>query len=163
MACNTLKRLALPVSLASNPVFHIPRICINIEAMSIWRQKRRQAMQSEKPGRALDIDAALSHVDGDSQLLRELAEMFLEDYPRLIEDARDSILQSDHSRLERIAHTLKGRLAFFGIARLRDRISELESMGREHDMTHAGRSLAEIEIEMNLVLSEFEALIREQI
>ena len=110
----------------------------------------------------MDLSIALTHVDGDSQLLSELAAIFVQDYPRLVEDARLSILQSDYSGLEIAAHTLKGRLAFFGIVALRDQVSGLEKMGRDQNLTEARQALTEIEMEMKSVLSEFDALIREQ-
>ena len=117
-------------------------------------------MQSEKSGKAFDLSIALIHVDGDSQLLSELAAIFLQDYPRLMEDARRSILESDFSGVERAAHTLKGRLAFFGIAALRDQLLGLEVMGRDKNLSGAPQSLAEIELGMKPILCEFEALIQ---
>ncbi len=118
-------------------------------------------MESDRSGRVLNLDVALAHVDNDLQLLSELAAMFVQDYPRLIEEARNSILQNEPSIVERAAHTLKGRLAFFGIARLRDQLAGLEMMGRDHDLSRAGAELDKIEAEMQSVLMEFEALIRE--
>jgi two-component system, sensor histidine kinase and response regulator len=119
-------------------------------------------MEIDKPGRALDIDLALSHVGDDRELLSELASMFVQDYPRLIEEAGDAILQQDHAVLERAAHTLKGRLAFFGIAKLRDQLAELETMGREQDLGQALPMLVAIKTEMQSILPEFDSLIGEQ-
>jgi two-component system sensor histidine kinase/response regulator len=119
-------------------------------------------MDPDKFVRVLDLNVALAHVDGDSSLLSELAAMFVQDYPRLIEEARDSILKNDCSKLERAAHTLKGRLAFFGITKHRDQLLSLECMGRDRDLARAGEALAEIESEMKHILTEFESLILEQ-
>lgn len=116
----------------------------------------------EKFRRNLDLDIALSHVDGDKELLAELAALFLQDYPRLLEEIRDSILKVDFLGLERGAHTLKGRLAFFGIQRVREMALRLEMIGRAHDLVQAKQSLAAIETEMGGILPEFEALAREQ-
>jgi HPt (histidine-containing phosphotransfer) domain-containing protein len=110
----------------------------------------------------LNLDVALSHVDGDMQLLAELAALFVQDYPRLMEEMRSSISTADSSTLERAAHTLKGRLAFFGIQKAREQASELEMLGRTQNLTHAAQSLAKIEAEMESILPEFEALAREQ-
>jgi len=110
----------------------------------------------------LDIDVALSHVDGDAELLSELAAMFVLDYPSLMGECRESIVQSDYSVVERAAHTLRGRLAFFGITRLRDKLADLETMGREHKLVQAQQLLTEIEIAMEPILLEFEPLTREQ-
>ena len=118
-------------------------------------------MDMDKFAGVLDLKIALSHVDGDSSLLSELAAIFVQDYPCLIEEARDSILKNDCSGFERAAHTLKGRLAFFGITKLRDRLLSLEQMGRDRDMTRAAEGLAEIEEEMKYVLAELKSLIPE--
>jgi HPt (histidine-containing phosphotransfer) domain-containing protein len=118
-------------------------------------------MDSEKPGPILDLEVALAHVDGDRELLAELCTMFIQDYPRLIGEARDAILQNDSSTLERVAHTLKGRLAFFGIQKARNQLMELEAMGRNKDLHPARQALVDIESEMKSILSEFEPLCRE--
>jgi two-component system, sensor histidine kinase and response regulator len=114
------------------------------------------------PENALDINVALAHVDGDAEFLSELAAMFVQDYPRLIEELHQGILQSDCAVVERAAHTLKGRLAFFGITRLRDTLLSLESMGRENDLSRAPQLLADTEAAMKSILLEFEALTRDQ-
>jgi HPt (histidine-containing phosphotransfer) domain-containing protein len=110
----------------------------------------------------LDKDAALAHVDGDTELLSELAAMFVQDYPRLVGEARQGIRQADSALLERAAHTLKGRLAFFGITMLRDALIDLEAMGRERQLSRASQLLTHIEAAMEPILQEFEILTREQ-
>ena len=115
----------------------------------------------DKSRKVLDVEVALAHVDRDIQLLSELAEMFVQDFPRMAEDLREGILHSDYAGVERIAHTLKGRLAFFGIKALRDPLSDLEKMGRDHDLTVALELLTGMKIGMDPILLEFEELIRE--
>ena len=110
----------------------------------------------------MDLDVALSYVGGDIQFLAELAELFLQDYPRLMDEMRHSILLSNHSDLERAAHTLKGRLAFFGLNAMRDKAFGLEMMGRERNSTNTIQALAEIESAMEGILPEFTLLVREQ-
>lgn len=114
---------------------------------------------AEEAGKKLDLKVALSHVDGDRQLLGELAELFLQDYPRLLEEMRNAILKSDFPVLERAAHTLKGRMAFFGIESVRAMALALELKGRARDSALTGQSLTAIEDEMRGVLPEFEALV----
>jgi two-component system, sensor histidine kinase and response regulator len=111
---------------------------------------------------AIDWTIALVHVDGDKQLLAELAVMFVQDCPRLLMEARESIAQMDHSKLERAAHTLKGRLAFFGIHDLRDKALRLETMGRAQLSDQAPELLAEIETEIEFIIPGFNDLSREQ-
>ena len=104
-----------------------------------------------------DITVALSHVDGDRELLSELVIMFLDDYPRTLDQAQNSILNRDHACLERVAHTLKGRLAFFGIRKAHQQVSELEAMGREKNLAGAWKTLEEIKAAMEEVLTELQS------
>jgi two-component system, sensor histidine kinase and response regulator len=106
----------------------------------------------------IDWTIALVHVDGDKQLLAELAAMFAQDCPRLLLEASESIVQLDYSGLERTAHTLKGRLAFFGIHDLRDKALRLETIGRMQLLDGAGESLAEVAAGIDSILPEFSAL-----
>ena len=121
-----------------------------------------EMMDSGRAGREMDLNIALSHVDGDLQFLAELAELFLQDYPRLLEELRHSVLSEDYSNLERAAHTLKGRLAFFGLNTLRDKLFGLEMMGRERNSANIGPVLADIEFAVARILPEFALLVREQ-
>jgi len=118
-------------------------------------------MDSDKTGSALDLDMALAHVDGDRQFLAELASMFLQDYPRLRSEAHEAIRQGDPKSLERAAHTLKGRLAFFGVQKARDKVIALEMLGRTNNLSSATQMLADVEAEMESILVEFESLSRD--
>jgi HPt (histidine-containing phosphotransfer) domain-containing protein len=107
---------------------------------------------------SIDWEIALGHVDGDWGLLAELAALFSQDCPRLLLEARESIQRRDHSGLERAAHTLKGRLAFFGINDLRDQALQLEMMGRAQVSEEAAESLKAIQAEIDRILPEFDSL-----
>jgi HPt (histidine-containing phosphotransfer) domain-containing protein len=109
----------------------------------------------------MDYSIALAHVENDLQLLAELAALFVQDYPRLVQETRDSIALNDYARLERAAHTLKGRLDFFGIKQVREQALGLETMGRMHDLTGAKEALAVIEREMKHILPEIESLTKD--
>lgn len=109
----------------------------------------------------IDWSVALTRVEGDRQLLAELAAVFSQDYRSLLLEARKSISSGDHFGLERAAHTLKGRLAFFGMENLRDRALRLEIMGRTRSLSGAGECLTGIEADVERVIPEFNALSRE--
>lgn len=104
----------------------------------------------------------MAHVGGDRELLAELSAMFIEDYPRLLEELKSSIAQSDSSTVERIAHTLKGRLAFFGMTTGMGEAKELEDMGRAGNLAGAWRALAEMAAALEVILPEFQVLSQEQ-
>ncbi|MDO8682183.1 MAG: response regulator [Armatimonadota bacterium] len=85
----------------------------------------------------LDMTAALACVDGDKELLAELAQLFLDDYPRLISAAKEAIATSDAQALQRSAHTLKGSVGNFSAKAAFDAAFNLEQIGRSGDLTKA--------------------------
>ena len=86
----------------------------------------------------LDLALALEEVDGDEELLREIAQIFLEDHPRLMATLREAVAACDPERLHRAAHTLKGSVANFAAREAVAVAQRLEAMGR--DGSPRGRS-----------------------
>ena len=62
----------------------------------------------------LDKAVALDRLGGDEELLQEVAELFLEEYPPLMTQIRSAIDNGNSQELERSAHSLKGSVANFG-------------------------------------------------
>jgi HPt (histidine-containing phosphotransfer) domain-containing protein len=142
----------------NNCPFYLRPDCIKILPVPKIIRRKPMASDTGKAQRFLDRTIASAHVDGDMQLLAELAAMFLQDYPRLIEEIRSSIRTQNASDLERAAHTLKGRLAFFGVEKARMLALELETMGRSEDLAGAPQALHGFETVMTAVLPEFDSL-----
>jgi two-component system, sensor histidine kinase and response regulator len=85
----------------------------------------------------IDIAAVLERVGGDDGLLREIIDIFLEEYPGLIGDIGSSVEQRDGQALERSAHTLKGSVSNFGARAAAQAAHDLEIMGRHSDFDAA--------------------------
>jgi HPt (histidine-containing phosphotransfer) domain-containing protein len=73
----------------------------------------------------------LQTVAGDRDLLREVAEAFLEEAPRLLDELRTAVAADDAEGLQRAAHTLKSSLRYLGAAELFEQAFLLETCGRE--------------------------------
>ena len=106
----------------------------------------------------INREVALEHVDGDSRLLSDLALVFLEDCQQLTGEICNSITQGDINLLERTAHTLKGRLAFWGMERERELAWRLEISGRQGDLAQARQHAAELERQIRTAIPEFRIL-----
>src|SRR5688572_8557274 len=78
----------------------------------------------------IDVDAVLERVGGDDELLREIIDIFLEEYPGLVADIVSSLQNRDGHALERSAHTLKGSVSNFGARAAARAAHDLELMGR---------------------------------
>ena len=78
---------------------------------------------------------ALKEVDGDEDLLRELAEVFLEDQTRLLTALREAAAGRDSERLRRAAHALKGAVANFAARDAVAAARHLEALARDGDVS----------------------------
>jgi len=86
---------------------------------------------------AIDRDFLLKQVGGNTQTLNEVVEVFTLECPKLMEEIRAAITDSDLDRLQRAAHTLKGSIQIFGIEGLAVTAQQLENMGRQKNLTRA--------------------------
>ncbi|ASY72211.1 histidine kinase [Sinorhizobium fredii USDA 205] len=94
---------------------------------------------------ALDWDGALSNLDGDAALLRELAAMFLVEYPKLTAAIDAAHAGGDAAELRRAAHTLKGAadvIGAGGVVTAAQRLANLGREGRLEPVPEAQRALA---------------------
>src|SRR3954447_24500712 len=77
----------------------------------------------------VDFAAVLSRLGGDTVLLRELASIFLQEYPALLGEMGDAIAASDAESLQRAAHSLKGSVSNFAVPAVTDAVFCLEIIG----------------------------------
>src|SRR5688572_30214330 len=95
---------------------------------------------------SVDKAVVLDRLGGDETLLREITEIFLEEYPTLLEEIRAAVQAGDPGRLERSAHTLKGSVANFGAAQATRTAYRLEQIGREQHLDEAPAALRALEL-----------------
>lgn len=84
-----------------------------------------------------DLSVALDRMDGDVELLKELAGLFLEDCPKRMDEIRQAITRKDATGLQTAAHTLKGSVGNFGASDAVEAAQSLEQDGREQNWSHA--------------------------
>ena len=97
-------------------------------------------------------DAALERVGGDEAMLRDLAEMFFAECPKLMQQIRGHIAGADGPELRRAAHTLRGSAQVFGAEATAEAAHRLEEIGREEAFADAGEALALLEDEVARLL-----------
>ena len=93
----------------------------------------------------LNSAVALERLGGDEELLRDVARLFLEEYPVLLLEIRQAVAAQDAEALQRAAHSLKGSVSNFGADAAYNAASMLEMMGRTLDLAHVERGLAELD------------------
>jgi two-component system, sensor histidine kinase and response regulator len=107
----------------------------------------------EDPAAVFDWTAALSYVDGDVGLLREIAELFLADYPQRMAEIQDAIATGDSQTLMRTAHSLKGVVSTFAAKAASEAALRLEMIGHSGDLSQARDAYAPFETEMSRLTS----------
>jgi two-component system sensor histidine kinase/response regulator len=75
--------------------------------------------------------ALLDRLDGDRELLNELADLFLEDYPARKATLAAAVSGRDGHALEAVAHLFRGSVTIFGAEAASAAALRLELMGRE--------------------------------
>ena len=105
-----------------------------------------------------DKSVALSRVGGDADLLKEIAILFLDDYPKSLIELREAIKTGDARRVERTAHGLKGSVSNFGARPAVDAAGQLETMGRTQKLVEVEQVLHSLEIALAALRPELESL-----
>jgi two-component system sensor histidine kinase/response regulator len=120
-----------------------------IEKLVSARPALSSAEESEDKGQdILDRDEFLKRVGGDVGLLRELIAVFRTDCPRLWQNVRDALAQSDAVNLHRAAHTLKGSVGTLGAHAAAAAAEHLELLADKGDLAQAAEAVARLEKEL---------------
>jgi PAS domain S-box-containing protein len=105
-----------------------------------------------------DLDRALAAVGGDAELLRELAGIFLQEYPGTLQDIRTAVAQGAAGNLKCAAHSLKGSVDNFAAGPAFAAAQRLEMMGRDDKLADAPQALADLERELDRLTPALTAL-----
>jgi len=106
----------------------------------------------------MDRKLALSRVGGDIELLREIGQLFLGEYPGLLTKLTAAVASNDAHGVDRTAHSIKGSVATFGAQGAYDAALVLEQMGRSGKLNDAQRRLGELERHLAALHAELEIL-----
>ncbi|MBZ5502907.1 MAG: PAS domain S-box protein [Acidobacteriia bacterium] len=110
------------------------------------------------PPGVLDATAVLRRVDGDRELLEELAQMFIARRSQRRGEVQEALAAHDAGRLARLAHALKGAAANLGALRVPLLADEVEQLARSGDFASAAAVVRHLETEIDRFLPELEAL-----
>jgi len=94
---------------------------------------------------AFDFSRAMEVVDGDMELLREIATLFLDDCHQKIDLIREGVRAGDGKMVEETANSLKGAAGNIGAQQLEQRFLQLEMVGTEGRLPEAEIELAALE------------------
>ncbi len=94
---------------------------------------------------SLDLSLALKATDGDVELLGDVIQAFLEEYPGLLKDIQRGISEKDCKTVQRASHTIKGTLRLFGNTPARDLAQQLEELSQALTLKEAPNLYASLQ------------------
>lgn len=96
--------------------------------------------------------------DAASMMIPELAQMFLEDSPALLDAMYDAISVKDAFALKESSHSLKGSCSSMGLVTLAEHCQFVESCSKDGDFDSAAERMPALEAEFSQVISLFKEL-----
>ncbi len=98
-----------------------------------------------------DRDRLLVHFGGDEALLREIAQIFLDDSPRDLQNLREALAAGDARRARMAAHTLKGAMSNFDAPGPTAAAWRVEQLAADGDLAAAAAALPALEAALEQV------------
>ena len=92
-----------------------------------------------------NISEALVHIDGDTELLQEMAEIFLAECPHFLEQIQTAIATNDVKELVAGARTLKVSVSNFVASEAFEAAALLEKIGMQGKLDQAPQAVARLE------------------
>ena len=111
----------------------------------------------------LDTRELYSRLDNDMELLQELVEIFVEDYPQLMQSISEAIQTHNADELRQAAHTLKGAVGNFCAQKAYDLALQLEMSGDRNDFSNTAQLYEALGKELDKVKSALLALTEETV
>ncbi len=99
--------------------------------------------------------------DGDTELIVDLIEMFLEDGPDRVREVREGLETEDWERVERAAHSLKGSSGNLGASKVQDVSEALQLASRQGIQTPDGKRIRQLSEELRKNYDDADRALRE--
>jgi CheY-like chemotaxis protein len=114
----------------------------------------------EKPtaSKAFDLDSALKRARGKHALLKQLAEVFLQELPNALAEIHTAIAANDASWLERSAHRLKGAAINLSAEPVAHAAGKLEQFGRNKEFDQVREYVHDLQARALELAAALEAL-----
>ena len=99
-------------------------------------------------GEPMDRRALVDRLDGDSELLSELIDIYLSESPPLLAAAQRALQDEHGQELARLAHTIKGSVGNFLAQAAFQKAERLEAFAQQGDFLRAQEAMSALEQEM---------------
>ena len=133
----------------------IARLTVRARTENSMNTTRRNA-DTDVNASAVNLPELLGRVENDWDLLRELAAIFREEYPRYTKALRLAIREGNLEQAREAAHALKGMLANLAAGRAAEAAGQLEQFANSGQQGALASSFAKFETDTKGLLAELE-------
>ena len=102
-------------------------------------------VSTPSPFDGIDIASALELVDGDENILREMAGILIDCMPNMLTNIREAARDGDRQKLIRAAHNMKGSVGNVCATDAMDAAARIETLAEKGDMNAAVEATGELE------------------
>ena len=147
-------------------ITYVERYAMTAEKMSMPPAPARTPSPPPPPGQpaaadpAFNLTEALQRVDGDAELLAEVAGIFLDDAPAMLADLAAAVDRHDAEAISRTAHRLKGSILTFSAPAAAASALALEAAGRTGDLSGVEAELETLSGAMDALRHGLEKLVQ---
>lgn len=96
----------------------------------------------------VDLKELFARVEYDRELLRDVFQIFTEEFPKLHALLQCAVEHGDAEQIQTEAHTLKGMLASLSFAKASASAMRIERMARQADLAGIQEEMAHLEYEV---------------
>jgi HPt (histidine-containing phosphotransfer) domain-containing protein len=89
----------------------------------------------------IDLESALERTGDDMEFLKELLEMFMEDFNPKCQELEEAIQAKNFTGIKEIGHYLKGSSANLSLMQLREAAYQMEVSGKDENLEKAKSTL----------------------
>jgi len=114
-----------------------------------------------EPAETIAPGAVLEAFDNDWEFLTSSIELFISEYPGMLQGIQQAVDEGNNNDLERSAHALKGMLGNFRAKTAAKTALSLERMGREGDLTSALREMEQLESQVRQLETQLSQMVKE--
>jgi len=104
---------------------------------------------------AFSLEKALKQVVGDREMLKEVINIYRQEYPKQLEEIQQAINKKDAEALRLIAHTIKGAVGNFDAKPAFETALALENIGKSGDLSNAANIANKLTAELKRLDEEF--------
>jgi HPt (histidine-containing phosphotransfer) domain-containing protein len=110
------------------------------------------------PPRTVNLDGLLAGFGGNSRLVREVVDVFLQDAPAMVSRLRAAASACDPTQIAAAAHAIKGAAGLFSQGQAYESSRRLEQYAKAGDRSAIDAACADVEADISQLMTELRDL-----